>query len=342
MVGRRDRGHVGHRGGRHGDYGGQPASSFQNAVTVLHLETKLKLYNYTNSLPVAARCWFEPARLTLSTRRKRPSMAALAEALPRACAVPRRALCNPTPAIPHLGAHPTLEMNAPLACGGAQRLGHEAVHCGAGAVQPRPSRARAARDWRGPSAALAFFVARSLDTSLARCQPTEAQATGKSPRAEHPVMPGVSSVHPEVRRLLPHWQAFSIDERPGCAGTPLSRSSKEYGKRTRWLLVVLLDRLPLPRPSRPSSSAAAQARRRAAVVPASMRWDSTRDRWDLPQSFCLSRAKGVLIKLRTTRYVDSTQSHRPGDIFHRPKPSLPFPNRALTCPVAHCRWPSLP
>ena len=26
-----------------------------------------------------------------------------------------------------------------------------------------------------------FFVARSLDTSLARCQPTEAQATGKSP-----------------------------------------------------------------------------------------------------------------------------------------------------------------
>lgn len=58
-----------------------------------------------------------------------------------------------------------------------------------------------------------LFPARSLDTSLARCQPTEAQATGKSPRAEHPVMPGVSSVHPEVRRLLPHWQAFSIDER---------------------------------------------------------------------------------------------------------------------------------
>ena len=29
-------------------YGGQRASSFQNTVTVLHLETKLKLYNYTN------------------------------------------------------------------------------------------------------------------------------------------------------------------------------------------------------------------------------------------------------------------------------------------------------
>ena len=30
-------------------YGGQPASSFQNAVTVLHLETKLKLYIPTDS-----------------------------------------------------------------------------------------------------------------------------------------------------------------------------------------------------------------------------------------------------------------------------------------------------
>ena len=83
-------------------YGGQPASSFQNAVTVLHLETKLKLYIPTDSYKLylylsqlSARCWFEPTRL--STRRKRPSMAAaaraaLAEALPRACAVPRRAL----------------------------------------------------------------------------------------------------------------------------------------------------------------------------------------------------------------------------------------------------------
>ena len=83
-------------------YGGQRASSFQNTVTVLHLETKLKLYIPTDSYKLylylsqlSARCWFEPTRL--STRRKRPSMAAaaraaLAEALPRACAVPRRAL----------------------------------------------------------------------------------------------------------------------------------------------------------------------------------------------------------------------------------------------------------
>ena len=96
MVGRRDRMAMSATGASAmACYGGQRASSFQNTVTVLHLETKLKLYNYTNSLPVAARCWFEPTRL--STRRKRPSMAAaaraaLAEALPRACAVPRRAL----------------------------------------------------------------------------------------------------------------------------------------------------------------------------------------------------------------------------------------------------------
>ena len=84
-----------HRGGRHGDYGGQPASSFQNAVTVLHLETKLKLYNYTNSLPVAARCWFEQTRLsTASASRWLPPREPLSLKRCRARAPCRGARCR--------------------------------------------------------------------------------------------------------------------------------------------------------------------------------------------------------------------------------------------------------
>jgi hypothetical protein len=140
-------------------YGGQRASSFQNTVTVLHLETKLKLYNYmqTQLFPrYCARCGFEPTRL--STRRR--------------CT---RHQCR-------------------LAASSLSLRSHAAP-----VSPPRP--------WP------LTRTGRSTPASRARCQPTEAQATGKSPRAEHPVMPGVSSVHPEVRRLLPHWQAFSIDER---------------------------------------------------------------------------------------------------------------------------------
>ena len=40
VVGQRDHGHRGHGAVRHGLYGGQPASSFQNAVTVLLLDIR--------------------------------------------------------------------------------------------------------------------------------------------------------------------------------------------------------------------------------------------------------------------------------------------------------------
>ena len=102
MVGRRGPGHVGHRGVRHGLLRGSTCLEFSKCRYRSPFGTKLKLYIPTDSYKLylylsqlSARCWFEPTRL--STRRKRPSMAAaaraaLAEALPRACAVPRRAL----------------------------------------------------------------------------------------------------------------------------------------------------------------------------------------------------------------------------------------------------------
>ena len=46
VVGRRDRGRRGHGGVRHGLYGGQPASSFQNAVTVLLLDIRCSPDHY--------------------------------------------------------------------------------------------------------------------------------------------------------------------------------------------------------------------------------------------------------------------------------------------------------
>ena len=74
------------------------------------------------------------------------------------CGVPACARCcpaaqprqtNPTPAIPYLGAHPTLEMNAPLlrVCGGAEtrtRGGALWRRCGTAATQPSSSGSRLA------------------------------------------------------------------------------------------------------------------------------------------------------------------------------------------------------
>jgi hypothetical protein len=158
VVGRRDRGHVGHRGVRHGLLRGSTClefskyryrSPFGNKTQTVYMQTQL--------FPrCCARCGFEPTRL--STRRR--------------CT---RHQCR-------------------LAASSLSLRSHAAP-----VSPPRP--------WP------LTRTGRSTPASRARCQPTEAQATGKSPRAEHPVMPGVSSVHPEVRRLLPHWQAFSIDER---------------------------------------------------------------------------------------------------------------------------------
>ena len=116
---------------------------------------------------------------------------------------------HPTPIIPYHGAQPTLELAAPLSrvvpAQRSTRRRDDATGRRRGTGRTRPSRARAA---------LAGSSAMSLplrDPAAARHQPYCASGEtqpgaghGQMPKGRTPGMaPGVSSVHPGARRLLP-------------------------------------------------------------------------------------------------------------------------------------------